>query len=122
MTALTNDQVDKMTKAELAKACKAHGTKAGKLCLVQQREELKKAKDLEGRSLGQLPQPRVLWITIHCTPTGHVCSDLNQLLSDKPLYALTCLICKACRRLIASGQSIRSRPATAVSWHEGPTQ
>ncbi len=45
MTALTNEQIDKMTKAELSKACKARGIKAGKLSLMQQREALKKDKE-----------------------------------------------------------------------------
>jgi hypothetical protein len=45
MTALTGDQIDKMTKAELGKACKARGIKHGKMSLMQQREALKKDKD-----------------------------------------------------------------------------
>jgi len=45
MTALTNDQIEKMSKGDLAKACKARGIKYGKLSLMQQRDELKKNKE-----------------------------------------------------------------------------
>lgn len=45
MTALTNEQIDKMTKGELAKACKARDIKHGKLSLMQQREALKAQKE-----------------------------------------------------------------------------
>lgn len=39
--ALTNDQIESMTKGELAKACRARGLKYGSLSLMQQRELLK---------------------------------------------------------------------------------
>jgi|SRR5581483_189477 len=45
MAALTDKQIDDMSKGDLAKACKARGIKHGKLSLLQQREALKKQKD-----------------------------------------------------------------------------
>jgi hypothetical protein len=44
MTALTDKQIDEMSKGDLAKACKVRGIKYGKMSLLQQREELKKNK------------------------------------------------------------------------------
>ena len=45
MPALTNDQIDEMSKSDLAKACKARGIKYGKMSLMQQRDALKANKD-----------------------------------------------------------------------------
>jgi len=45
MSALTDKQIDEMSKGDLGKACKARGIKHGKLSLLQQREALKKQKD-----------------------------------------------------------------------------
>ena len=42
---LTDNQIDEMTKAELAKACKARGIKHGRLSLLQQRNALKANKE-----------------------------------------------------------------------------
>lgn len=45
MPALTNDQIDEMSKSDLAKACKARGIKYGKMSLMQQRDALKANKE-----------------------------------------------------------------------------
>lgn len=89
MTALTEKQIDEMSKGDLAKACKARKIKYGKMSLLQQREELKKNKaEPEKKARAKQEGPRegskmALAVKLFQDNKGKERKDILKLFMDK---------------------------------------